>query len=836
MVSFWARAQVEYLYDFNNLTTGSHNLNGQDGWVTHYQTATSSQDFDVDYVCGSDMAPDESIAVWYPYGGSGVGRTATRKASSNFNFSFQQGGILDLEMDMNRTWWGNFFGVGFDGDGDGHILPGMNDVDGGVYLFCKGQGDSGHARLHLPNGTSVDFDFDQGGWNRYKMSFDFTAFNGEGSVTVFVQPGCEGEWIQQAAATNINMHLTPGSGDKNDYHVWDGLFFHSQGGTGGFDNLLVRQQPDGNAQLIEMADIPNQLVFNDPITLEATASSGLPVTFELIEGPATINGNILTLTGETGVVRLKATQAGNSSWLPAPDVIKTFEVVDPDLYTPEITLRRPYNDTKVYLDALHPVLIVVSAYIEHPEVIKFNQVKATINGEDIFLQTDYPNDPENGYYYGMWTPSGFGDYDMTVSITQSGGKVTTATNQFEVKNQIDNSLEVETMHGDITCSPTQHSDRGEYVFPSHVGAFKEIEAHFDYNCVNGNCDTYDRIGGVRIRNYRGEWVELFRYLTPFGVECSDDVDVSDFTSLLQGLVELECYLELWNGSGARPNLTFTFTKGTPEHLYVDVDEIWYGTFSFGDYANQQPVPEVDYKFHEQADAVSLKITTTGHNWSSGTNNTYNTGNAAEFYEATHHVLVNGQNKFDQHLWRGCTPNPAGCQPQNGTWTYSRSGWCPGSIGMVWDFDISEYLNAGHANLFYQFDPTYLDLCHPNHPDCVDGITCEECAAPDNPILRVSGKVVSYSNNENVFMGVHQTVAKPAFEAKVYPNPAKGQVTISTDYEHGAVSVMMLNAMGQMVMYFTVEGERTIDVSALPAGIYTLQFLGGRLVTEKLVIR
>ena len=836
MVSFWARAQVEYLYDFNNLTTGSHNLNGQDGWVTHYQTATSSQDFDVDYVCGSDMAPDESIAVWYPYGGSGVGRTATRKASSNFNFSFQQGGIMDLEMDMNRTWWGNFFGVGFDGDGDGHILPGMNDVDGGVYLFCKGQGDSGHARLHLPNGTSVDFDFDQGGWNRYKMSFDFTAFNGEGSVTVFVQPGCEGEWIQQAAATNINMHLTPGSGDKNDYHVWDGLFFHSQGGTGGFDNLLVRQQPDGNAQLIEMADIPNQLVFNNPITLEATASSGLPVSFELIEGPATINGNILTLTGETGVVRLKATQAGNSSWLPAPDVIKTFEVVDPDLYTPEITLRRPYNDTKVYLDALHPVLIVVSAYIEHPEVIKFNQVKATINGEDILLQTDYPNDPENGYYYGMWTPSGFGDYDMTVSITQSGGKVTTATNQFEVKNQIDNSLEVETMHGDITCSPTQHSDRGEYVFPSHVGAFKEIEAHFDYNCVNGNCDTYDRIGGVRIRNYRGEWVELFRYLTPFGVECSDDVDVSDFTSLLQGLVELECYLELWNGSGARPNLTFTFTKGTPEHLYVDVDEIWYGTFSFGDYANQQPVPEVDYKFHEQADAVSLKITTTGHNWSSGTNNTYNTGNAAEFYEATHHVLVNGQNKFDQHLWRGCTPNPAGCQPQNGTWTYSRSGWCPGSIGMVWDFDISEYLNAGHANLFYQFDPTYLDLCHPNHPDCVDGITCEECAAPDNPILRVSGKVVSYSNNENVFMGVHQTVAKPAFEAKVYPNPAKGQVTISTDYEHGAVSVMMLNAMGQMVMYFTVDGERTIDVSALPAGIYTLQFLGGRLVTEKLVIR
>ena len=828
-------AQVEYLYDFNSLTTGVKNLNGQDGWMTHYQTATSSQDFDVDYVCGSEMAPDESIAVWYPYGGSGVGRTATRKASSNFNFNFQQGGIMDLEMDMLRTWWGNYFGVGFDGDGDGHILPGMNDVDGGVYLSVKGQGDSGHAQLHLPDGTSVDFAFDEDGWNRYKMSFDFTAFNGEGSVTVFVKAGCQGEWLQQAAATNVNMHLTPGSGDKNDYQVWDGLFFHSQGATGGFDNLLVRQQPDGNAQLIEMADIPNQLVFNGPITLQASASSGLPVTFEMMEGPATINGNILTLTGETGLVKFKAVQSGNAIWLPAPDVVKTFEVVDPDLYDPEVTLRRPYDQTEVYMDALHPLMIVVSAYIEHPEVIRFTEIKATLNGEDIVLNTDYPDDPDNGYYYGMWTPEVFGTYQMSVSVTQSGGKVTTIDNQFEIVNQTDNTMEIVTMHGDLVCTPNQHSAQGEYVFPSHVGVFNHIMAHFDYNCINGDCDTYDRVGGVRIRNYRGEWVELFRYITPFKVQCDDNVDVSDYTSLLQGLVEMEYYMELWNGSGSNPNLIFTFTKGIPDYLYVDVDEIWFDTYSFGDYANQQPVPVVDYHFNENAVVAKLKITTTGHNWSSGTNHTYNTGNAAEFYEATHHIIIDGQNKYDQHLWRTCNPNPAGCQPQNGTWTYERSGWCPGSIGMVWDFDLSESLAAGHATLFYQFDPTYLDFCHPNHPDCVDGVTCTECAAPNNPVLKVSGKVVSFSNDENVFMGVHQPVANSSFTAKVFPNPAKGQITVSTDYEHGAVSVMMLNTWGQLVKYFTVEGERTLDVSGLPAGVYTLQLLGGSVVTKKIII-
>ena len=835
ILSLGVMAQVEYVYDFNSLTEGSQNLNGQDGWKTHYQTATSSQDFNVSYVCGSDMAPDESMAIWYPYGGSGVGRTATRKASDNFNFNFQNGGIMDLEIDMNRTWWGSFFGVGFDADGDGHILPGMTDPDGGVYLFIKSQGDSGHAKVNLPDGSSIPFDYEEGGWTRYKMSFDFSAYDGTGAVTVFVKPGCEGEWIQMAGCTNVCMNLTPGSGDKRDYHVWDGIFFHSQGGTGGFDNLLVRQQPDGNAQLIEMADIPNQLNYNEPILLEATASSGLPVSFEMIEGPATITGNVLTLTGAAGIVKLKATQAGNANWLPAPDVVKTFEVVDPLAYEPEVTLRRPFEGTKVYMDELHPAMIVVSAYIEHPEVIKFTDITASVDGQEILLHTDYPNNPDNGYYYGMWTPSSFGDYNMTVSVTQSGNKTTTFTNNFEVTYSIESHLDVVTVNGDLICDPSHHSAKGDYVMPSHVGAFNEIMAHYDHNCVDGHCDTYDRVGGMKVRNYRGEWMELFRYITPFGKQCEDDVDVSDYTSVLQGLVEIEFYMESWNGSGYNPNLIFSFTKGKPDHLYADVDEIWFGTYAFGDYANLQPVPVVNYSFNENVQAAKLKLTTTGHNWSSGTNHTFNTGNAAEFYDATHHIFVNGQSRYDQHLWRTCSPNPAGCQPQNGTWAYSRSGWCPGSIGMVWDFDLSEYLAAGQAELFYQFDPIYLDSCHPNYPDCIDGVTCTECAAPDNPVLRVAGKVITYSNDEAVLMSVHPATPATTFDMQLYPNPAKGQVTLSTDYDKGAVCVIVLNMQGQIVTNFTVEGQRTIDVSHLPAGIYTLQMLGGSLLTKKLVI-
>ena len=53
------------------------------------------------------------------------------------------------------------------------------------------------------------------------------------------------------------------------------------------------------------------------------------------------------------------------------------------------------------MDALHPVMLVVSAYIEHPEVIKFTDITCSIDGQQIALHTDYPDDPDNGYYYNV---------------------------------------------------------------------------------------------------------------------------------------------------------------------------------------------------------------------------------------------------------------------------------------------------------------------------------------------------------------------------------------------------------------------------------------------------
>ena len=62
-----------------------------------------------------------------------------------------------------------------------------------------------------------------------------------------------------------------------------------------------------------------------PITLSATATSGLPVTFTIKSGPATLNGNVLTATGAGSVV-VAADQAGNALWQAATEVTQTLTV------------------------------------------------------------------------------------------------------------------------------------------------------------------------------------------------------------------------------------------------------------------------------------------------------------------------------------------------------------------------------------------------------------------------------------------------------------------------------------------------------------------------------
>ena len=83
-------------------------------------------------------------------------------------------------------------------------------------------------------------------------------------------------------------------------------------------------------QNITFANIPDKLTIDNPFSVAASASSGLPVSFNVVSGPATlIGGNTIVLNGTPGVVVIEATQSGSANYNPAPSETQSFTVSEP---------------------------------------------------------------------------------------------------------------------------------------------------------------------------------------------------------------------------------------------------------------------------------------------------------------------------------------------------------------------------------------------------------------------------------------------------------------------------------------------------------------------------
>jgi hypothetical protein len=81
------------------------------------------------------------------------------------------------------------------------------------------------------------------------------------------------------------------------------------------------------SQTISFKNIPAQQLSNSSVTLEATATSGLPVTFTSGDASiATIEGNIAVFHS-VGTVSITAIQAGDSKFYEAPKVSKSLTII-----------------------------------------------------------------------------------------------------------------------------------------------------------------------------------------------------------------------------------------------------------------------------------------------------------------------------------------------------------------------------------------------------------------------------------------------------------------------------------------------------------------------------
>jgi hypothetical protein len=103
-------------------------------------------------------------------------------------------------------------------------------------------------------------------------------------------------------------------------------------------------------QTITFDKLANKSYGDAAFAVSATASSGQPVSFSILSGPATVAGSTVTITG-AGTVTVRASQAGNDNWNAAPDVDQSFSVAQVPL------TATADNQTRAY-GALNPPLTV----------------------------------------------------------------------------------------------------------------------------------------------------------------------------------------------------------------------------------------------------------------------------------------------------------------------------------------------------------------------------------------------------------------------------------------------------------------------------------------------
>jgi len=186
----------------------------------------------------------------------------------------------------------------------------------------------------------------------------------------------------------------------------------------------------GVAQTITFNPLPNVTYGVAPITLTATASSGLSVSYA-VTGPATVSGSTLTIIG-TGLVTVTASQAGNANYAAATPVSQSFTVL-PATTTANFTIT-PVPPPIIYRGELGLFMLQLKS------VNGFNgNVTLSCSGGPTGSKcVDFPQTVRlNGAAYavsGILFPKNVAPGTYTITITGTSGSLTnTATEKFTVK-------------------------------------------------------------------------------------------------------------------------------------------------------------------------------------------------------------------------------------------------------------------------------------------------------------------------------------------------------------------------------------------------------------------
>lgn len=148
--------------------------------------------------------------------------------------------------------------------------------------------------------------------------------------------------LEASSSSGLDVTISVSQDSPAVIKFIEGQYFLTATSSVGIVEVIVKQAGNENynpATLIQRFDVTkgNQIITFDPLPpvdyepslsmdLSSFASSGLPVKFEVIAGPAYItNGNHLNVTG-AGTVVVQASQSGNQSWNPATSVSRSLVI------------------------------------------------------------------------------------------------------------------------------------------------------------------------------------------------------------------------------------------------------------------------------------------------------------------------------------------------------------------------------------------------------------------------------------------------------------------------------------------------------------------------------
>ncbi|MCT4636084.1 MAG: T9SS type A sorting domain-containing protein [Bacteroidales bacterium] len=558
-------------------------------------------------------------------------------------------------------------------------------------------------------------------------------------------------------------------------------------------------------------DSPVKAKVNDKINLNATSSSGLDITYEIVSGKATLNGNMLTPTAE-GILVIKAVQAGDNVYVSASKQLTIDVEKRQQIITFDSPVKAKVND-KINLNATSSSGLGITYEIVSGE--------ATLNGN-------------------LLTPTAVGS--LVLKAVQAGDNVyESALKQL--------TIDVEKRQQTITFdSPVKAkvNDKINLNATSSSGLDITYEIVSGEATLNGNILTPTAEGILVIKAVQAGDKEYESALKQLTIDVEKRQQTITFDSPVKAKVNDKINLNATSSSGL--DITYEIVSGeaiidgniltvTAEGAIV-IKAVQAGNT---EYAKAEKEVTIQVSKHDQTITFDIQKTVFVND-KINLNATVSSG-----LDITYEV-VSGEATLDGNTLTPTAEGELVIKAVQGGNTEYNSLEKEVTIqvtkrNQTITFDVKETVKVNDKITLAATASSGLDITY----KIVSGnATLNGNTVTFTDAGKVQIKAIQAGNNEYkaVEKTVDITVTKStaidnlsAIGAKIYPNPVTGILNIELP-ETGSYTVTVFNSTGDIISQKTTSSVNTaIDMSAYNSGIYIIKVTtGNRSYTGKVIKR